>query len=414
MLVRVVVIVFLIFCSPTSRLNADEADSSRWSSGNLPNALTHEEFSALIREMSEPDGEFHSSNYISNESSYLHVVDVLRELRISGGVYVGVGPEQNFSYIGVIKPAMAFIVDIRRQNLLLHLVYKALFELSDSRADFISNLLSKPLYKDLPVLTRMFRTEPAWLSSNTQPTLGELIRYFDSLNPDLALYNHNLQKVKVLVKNYGVTSSNDLDDVTSIFHAFFKRQLDIQYDLITPVSETTRSYPTLRDLLLSVTEKGEMAGFLADERTFNFVKEMQKRNLIIPVVGDFGGEKALRSIASYVKYNKALISAFYTSNVEMYLSLSYPLNVEHQYRDGYKLFRFADNIAVLPTDASSVFIRAYHNDHFDQMLSHPERIDDHVFTTIVQSMKHFLDDGSWRSMPGYDRYIHIVTNGVLE
>ena len=52
-------------------------------------------------------------------------------------VYVGVGPEQNFTYIVALKPKMAFIVDVRRGNFDFHLIYKALFELSADRADFV-------------------------------------------------------------------------------------------------------------------------------------------------------------------------------------------------------------------------------------------------------------------------------------
>ena len=58
----------------------------------------------------------------------------LRERGISGGVYIGVGPDQNFSYIAHVRPSVAVIVDIRRDNLLLHLLFKALFESAPSRS----------------------------------------------------------------------------------------------------------------------------------------------------------------------------------------------------------------------------------------------------------------------------------------
>ena len=57
--------------------------------------------------------------------------------------YVGVGPDQNFTYIAALKPRIAFIVDIRRQNMLLHLMYKALIELSPTREEFLSRLFSR-------------------------------------------------------------------------------------------------------------------------------------------------------------------------------------------------------------------------------------------------------------------------------
>ena len=62
---------------------------------------------------------------------------------MQGGVYMGVGPEQNFTYIAAIRPAMAFIVDIRRQAVMQHLMFKAMFELAKDRADFISLLFAQ-------------------------------------------------------------------------------------------------------------------------------------------------------------------------------------------------------------------------------------------------------------------------------
>src|SRR5256714_4610342 len=91
------------------------------------NAKDHKAFAALSARLSEPGGYFDSDNLISNETSYLHVMDKLRELNVTGGVYIGVGPDQSFSYIAKIRPRMAIITDIRRDNLLQHLMYKALF-----------------------------------------------------------------------------------------------------------------------------------------------------------------------------------------------------------------------------------------------------------------------------------------------
>src|SRR5215207_7700196 len=86
-------------------------------------ALSDSAFAALVARLSEPGGYFDTDNLISNESSYLHAVGRLRALRGAGptGAYVGVGPDQNFSYIAAARPKVAFIVDIRRDNLLQHL-----------------------------------------------------------------------------------------------------------------------------------------------------------------------------------------------------------------------------------------------------------------------------------------------------
>jgi hypothetical protein len=109
----------------------------------LPAELSDQDFWQLIVDISEPDGHFEDENFVSNETGYQRVMQRLQEAVQPGGVYVGVGPEQNFSYIAGMRPAMAFIIDIRRENRSLHLFYKALFELSTDRADFVSRLFSR-------------------------------------------------------------------------------------------------------------------------------------------------------------------------------------------------------------------------------------------------------------------------------
>ena len=113
----------------------------RNSTGTIPAA----EFSRLVQEFSEEGGFFFSDNFISNETAYPFVFGKLQELGLSGGAYIGVGPEQNFNYIAKIRPQIAFIVDIRRQAVIQHFMYKAIFHLAGNRAQFLSWLFSKPL-----------------------------------------------------------------------------------------------------------------------------------------------------------------------------------------------------------------------------------------------------------------------------
>ena len=409
---RILFVAFLIFIN--ADLFAKEVEAGRRESNTLPDSLSIDEFSALIDEISERSGEFHSENFVSNEASYLHPLKTLHRLEVNGGVYLGVGPEQNFTYIAETKPELAFIVDIRRQNMILHLVYKALFNLTNTRAEFISRLFSIPQYKDLPFFSRLLRAKPPWIDSESEPTIKELLDYFNDVEPDKSLYERNLQDVLNVIKSYNFLSYDDLQTVETIYSAFFTRQLDMQYDFNTTDRKPRYPYPTLRSLLLATTLDGEMNNFLARQETYSFLKKMHSKNLIIPVVGDFAGDKALRNIAEYVRTCNATLSVFYTSNVEFYLATIYPLDVEIQQRDGYNLFRFLSNMALMPIDESSVFVRAYHNDLFAEMMSHPNRIDGHVFTTIVQSISQFIEDESWQSYRGYDRYVRIVTTNVIE
>lgn len=406
----IIVIAFFVVFSTYVNLPVQADQAGRLQGGTLPDSLANDEFSALIKDMSEPGGEYYSDNFISNESSYLHPIDTVRRLRISGGVYLGVGPEQNFTYIAETNPHMAFIIDIRRQNMLQHLMYKALFALSDTRVDFLSRLLSKPLSDDFTFFARLFRQGSALSRSDTAPTISELVAYFDSVDSVRALYDLNLQDIKAMVKTYGIGSEEDLQTVETIYRAFFDRQLDIQYDLKhieigQALGFTPPQLPNLRDLLVSKTINGEFACFLAKEETFYTIKSLHRRNLIIPVVGDFKGDKTLRTIADYVRQHESIVSVFYTSNVEGYLASQLPSN---------GLFKYRDNVLAMPIDDSSVFIRAFHNGSFANLPSHPSRIGNHLFTTLVQPMSHISEDSLWQSDLGTIRlYLHTVSTGNL-
>ena len=102
-------------------------------------------FARQIRELSEPGGSFDTDNLISNERSYLHVIPALKQSGAAGGAYIGVGPDQNFSYIAVSRPSVAYIIDVRRDNLLLQILFKALFEISDTRAEYLGHLFGRRL-----------------------------------------------------------------------------------------------------------------------------------------------------------------------------------------------------------------------------------------------------------------------------
>src|SRR5579864_6389444 len=91
--------------------------AGRVTAASLPAKLTDQEFWKLSKDSSEEDGFFRSDNLLSNETSFQYIIpDVLKSAK-QGRVYIGVGPEQNFTYIAALKPAMAVIIDIRHGNL---------------------------------------------------------------------------------------------------------------------------------------------------------------------------------------------------------------------------------------------------------------------------------------------------------
>src|SRR5437762_872175 len=108
----------------------------------LPLQLADDAYWKLISDYSENGGAFRFE-YMSNEQEFQSVIPKLVENRQSGGVYLGVGPEQNFTYIAALHPKMAFVFDIRRQNMIEHLIYKMIFEMSANRSEFVSRLFSR-------------------------------------------------------------------------------------------------------------------------------------------------------------------------------------------------------------------------------------------------------------------------------
>src|ERR1700681_901270 len=163
-------------------------------SDTLPKQLSDRAFWQMIVDFSERGGYFRADTLISNESTFQQVIPELKQ-RGAGGVYVGVGPDQNFTYIAALQPRIAFIVDIRRQNLLLHLMYKAILEQSDERAGFLSLLFSRP--------------RPPGIDPASTPQA--LIDAFIAAPPSDALYDSNLRAmVDHLTKHhkFGLSSSD--------------------------------------------------------------------------------------------------------------------------------------------------------------------------------------------------------------
>jgi hypothetical protein len=301
---------------------------------SLPERLSDAEFWSLVSDISEPGGFFQiSDNYTSNEMEIGRIFGALQDRGVRGGVYLGVGPEQNFSYIAAIHPAMAFIVDIRRQAVMQHLMYKALFELARDRGEFISLLFSmrrpEGIDDTTPIQAIWAAYDPIPTDKAGAPKISERV-------------------VEHLTKTHGFAlTADEVEQVESVLAAFVRFGPDIS-TRGAPRGSQTGNGSTFSDLTSwSLDAYGKPQSFLVSEDHFRFVKSMQERNLIVPVSGDFGGPKAIRAIAKYLQKQNATVSAFYLSNVEQYL-----------FQDS-KQNAFYDNVATLPVDATSVFIRPY-------------------------------------------------------
>jgi hypothetical protein len=309
----------------------------------LPSQLSDETFWKLIEDFSEDSGYFTSENFSSNERGYETLIPRLQTKWQPGNAYMGVGPEQNFQYIASLKPKIAFIVDIRRQNMIQHLLYKAAFELSANRADFLSVVFS--------------RKRPAGLSDNAPTT--QLFDAYERLEKDSVLAETNRKAIKdLLVKDHKFRLTEEdlatLDHVFDVFAAYGPTlNYSSQLDPITRQMRQGRGGNNVNysDLMRLADASGVNRSYLASEDSFRFMKELEKKNLLIPVVGNFGGPKALRAVGQYLRDHGAIVGAFYLSNVEQYLFR--PPN------GGTRIDRqFYESVGTLPVDESSMFIRS--------------------------------------------------------
>jgi hypothetical protein len=298
----------------------------------LPAQLTDVEFWRLTEELSEPSGYFQSDNLLSNEVYFQHVIPELVERAESGGAYIGVGPEQNFTYIAALKPKIAFIPDIRRGNLHLHLMYKALFELSQDRAEFVSRLFTRPRPSEL----------------TTKSTAEEIFAAFSKVDPSGPdAYRENLRAIEEVLsqKHKFALSSEDLTGIDYVYRNFFSFGPNINYNSSRQAGGFG-GFVSYADLMMSTDGHQTLRSYLATEENFAVVKELEQGNLVVPLVGNFAGPKAVRAIGGYLKDHNATVTAFYLSNVEQFL-----------YRNG-TWPDFCRNVATLPLDAKSVFIRS--------------------------------------------------------
>jgi hypothetical protein len=306
------------------------------SAESLPSRLSDEAFWDIVNDFSEPNGFFRSDNFLSNEVEYQWVIPTLTSTLDPGGVYLGVGPEQNFTYIVALRPKLAFIVDIRRGNLHEHLLYKAFIEMSADRAAFLSRLFARKRPADLP----------------PSAEIGQLMAAYQHEEASAELFDRNLQEAKDwLVKHHSFgLSDDDLSGLEYVYKAFYEGGPDLNYSFPNGGFFRGGNFPNYADLMSETDGHGEHRSYLASEDQFRALSEIEKNNAIVPIVGNFAGPKALRAVGEYLRQHNATVTAFYTSNVEMYL---------FQQADDWK--KFYSNVATLPVTDKSTFIRSVSN-----------------------------------------------------
>jgi hypothetical protein len=297
---------------------------------DLPARLDDEEFWRLVEDFSEPGGSFRSDNLVSNEDAFQDVIADLERTVKRGGVYLGVGPDQNFTYIAALQPGLVFIPDVRRGNLQLHLMYKALFELSADRAEFLSRLFGRP--------------RPIGLSAES--SAEDLFAAYAIVLPSREAFEESRAAILTTLRETHGFPIDQADEtgIVRVLQAFYSAGPGLSYAANGGAMRSR--YPSFQDLQMASDGRGRNRAYLGSEGAFRVVKTLSEQNLIVPIVGNFAGPKALRAIGRYVRARGAAVTAFYVSNVEQYLFQ------DRIWPD------FARNLASLPMDPTSTVIRA--------------------------------------------------------
>ena len=340
-------------------------------------AIPDSTFAALVERISEPGGYFDTDNLISNESSYLKVVGALGRLGVEGGAYVGVGPDQNLSYIAHVRPAVAFITDIRRDNLLHHLLLKALVERASTRVEFLAGLHGKPPPDDLV----------EWRDAD----VGRIVDYIDRAPHDAGVVSRLGDEVAEAVLGYRVPlSEDDLETIRRFHRAFIDAGMGLRFRSYGRASRPY--YPTYRQLVLETDIEGAPASYLASPELYDVVRELHLENKIIPVVGDLAGDHAVRELGAVMREMGVELTALYVSNVEFYL-----------WRAG-TFGAWVDNLEALPAADRAVVIRSYFPNFGGR---HPSSVPGYHSTQSLQPLGTLLGRG-------FGSYWDVVTRAVVE
>ena len=173
---------------------------------------------------------------------------------------------------------------------------------------------------------------------------------FNKVSGNAVMFERNLENIfNRLVKRHGFgLSAEDRRNIEYVYRAFYSEGPDLRYSY--PRQQVgARWFPNYQELMTATDLAGVNHSYVATEEGFQRLREFERNNLLVPIVGDFGGDKALPAVAKYLREHGATANYFYTSNVEQYLFQT----------DAWQ--RYYNNVSLLPIDGNSTFIRAFFN-----------------------------------------------------
>ena len=290
-----------------------------------------------------------ADNFVSNEDSIPRILGQLARRAEKGGVYLGVGPDQNFSMIAHAEPSLAFLVDFRRRNLLLHLLQRALFALSSNRITYLRRLTSR----SPPEIAHDPHFEHLVEAFQAAP-------YLKSSQPSL------IKEVATVLKSLEIIQANEWQDLATMQTRLAGPGLNARFLAL-------RMYPTLASLILAKDREGEPRHFLASESLYKRIRELQVNDRVLPVVGDFAGSHTFLALGEWLRARRFEASVIYVSDVEFFLI-----------RQG-RFAAYLANLERIPWSKSALLIRTSTRE-----IDHPSRVPGDSSTTVIEPVSSFL------------------------
>lgn len=310
-----------------------------------------ERFGRVVERLSEPTNAPWGDNFVSNEDSYPRIAADLARHAPKAAVYVGVGPDQNFTLIAHAKPSLAFIADYRRRNLLVHLLHKALITLSTDRVAYLSRMTAR-----VPRVLGPKRNGP------------ELANAFSEAPLDRSRLERESAEVVSLTRPLDVVREEEWDDLARIQARIAGPGVNVRF-LALPI------YPTLGRMMGTSDANGGPAHFLALEATFQTVRTLQATDRVIPIVADLSGGVALVRLGDWLRDRGLQVGVFYVSDVEFFLLRA------------MRLEAYVANLGRLPWAEGALIVRSSTRE-----IDHPARIEGDSSTTIMVDARAFLTE----------------------
>src|SRR5262249_47227009 len=153
----------------------------------------------------------------------------------------------------------------------------------------------------------------------------EIFNAFGTATSDEKYFEDNYKAIldDLQTKHHFPLTDTDVKGIRFVYEYFGQYGPDLTYWMSGGFGGRGgfRNPPTYRDIATGTDAAGELRGYLATDENYKILKTLEAKNLLIPVVGNFAGPKALRAVGAWLKEKHAVVSAFYLSNVEQYLNM---------------------------------------------------------------------------------------------